>query len=337
MNIGYFIAKSPHYLPTILPLICETGGTILTFQRHTERYLDQPSNTFKILYFRNYKHLIKDFPNLNINILVHPSFSIQYFKKVKGLKHVQIFHGTSDKPFNYHKSLKQYDLIAVPGPRMREEILQRGLSVPLKIAVIGYPKIDNFLNSRFDSESFKDKLGIDRTKRTVLYSPTWDDPDNYSSFSAYIRPLIKRLRSLNLIIKPHPDILKYRPWQIAKAYLLKNRNCFLYPKSDSILPFMVISDVLITDISSVSHEYLPFDKPMVFFSPKPIDSIPQEHRWIWQCGDVVEDAALIFQVVDENLKNPMKYKEKRNYTLNEIFLTFDGRSSIRFKNEIKKL
>jgi len=336
MNIGYFIENSPHYLPTVLPLVQETGGIIITFSKKAIRCIK--SNKIKVFYFHGYKHLLNKLLSLQLKIIVHPSFTFQYFKEVAGLKHVQVFHGTSDKPFNFHKSLRFYDMIAVSGPKLRDSIIEKNLAKPDKIVLIGYPKIDNFFNSGFDTKHFKKQVGLDESRKTVLYSPTWDDPDGYSSFSLYISSLINNLKELNLIIKTHPNTFKYRPWKILKAYILKfkRRNCFLYPGSDSILPFMAISDILITDISSVSHEYLPFKKPMVFLNPRPGYNIPEEHTWIWRCGDVVENGKNIYSVIKDNLKNPMKYKIEREKALKQIFLDFDGKSALRFKEQLQR-
>jgi len=333
MEVGYLVANL-HYIPTVLPLIMETGGLLLSFHRKTIRYLENLDLNFQLLHFKGYKDLIKKLPKLRINILVHPSFSIQYFKDIPNLQHVQIFHGTSDKPFNFHKSLSRYDLITVPGPRMKKELLTRRLAEEHQIAVIGYPKIDSFIHSNFDKDAFKKKIGINPYRKTVLYSPTWDDPNHYSSFSKYSVSIVQKLKGLNLIIKPHPNILKYRPWQIAMTYVLKGKNCSIFTASVSILPFMAMTDILITDISSVSHEFLPFKKPMIFLSPKPPAMIPAEHKWIWRCGDVVEDRDNLLHVLNENLGNPDKYKKERHDALNEIFLEFDGRSAERFQDAL---
>ena len=231
MNVGYFIAGSIHYLPTILPLVRTTGGKILTFNKDTTKYTGPDIENGEVHYSKNYQNLRDSFEELSIDILVHPSFSIQSFKKISGVKHVQIFHGTSDKPFNYHKSLKYYDLIAVPGPRMKDEILERGLAEPDRISVVGYPKIDAFFSSGFDTSSFKKEIGLDFDKKTVLFSPTWDDPDRYSSFAKFMISVMRDLNMFNVIVKPHPNILKYRPWQILKAYLMKRGNCLIILKS----------------------------------------------------------------------------------------------------------
>jgi len=336
MKVGYLVTNF-HYIPTILPLIKETGGLLLHFHRRVDRYLDQPHLNYQLLRFRGYKDLALRLPHLGIGVLVHPSFSIQYFKNAQHICHVQVFHGTSDKPFNFHKSLSQYDLITVPGPRMKEELIARGLAQEEKIAVIGYPKIDAFLHSNFNIESFKKKIRIDPDKKTILYSPTWDDPNRYSSFSKYIVQMLNTLHSYNVIVKPHPNILKYRPWQIVLAYVLKKKNCSIFPGSMSILPFMAIADILITDISSVSHEFLPFKKPMIFLSPKPPQMIPEEHKWIWKCGDVVVNRNNLLSVVNENIQNPDKYKSERMKTLDEVFIPFDGNSPERFREAIVKL
>jgi len=337
MNVGYFIAGSLHYLPTILPLVRTTGGKILTFNKGTFQYPGIDVGNVEVLYYKNYQSLRDSLKELSIDILVHPSFSIQFFKMISGVKHVQIFHGTSDKPFNYHKSLKRYDLIIVPGPRMKDEILERGLAEPDRISVIGYPKIDAFLSSDFDIFAFKKEIGLDFDKKTVLFSPTWNDPDRYSSFPKFITPVMKNLSMFNVIVKPHPNILKYRPWQILKAYLMRRGNCLIIPKSYSILPFMAVSDVLLTDISSVSHEFLPFDKPMIFLSPRTKETIPEIHRWIWRCGDVVEDKKNLLREIKGNLNNPVKYKRERDNVFKQVFLDFDGKSNLRFKTALIEL
>lgn len=337
MKIAYFIASSLHYLPTVLPLVRETGGLILTFKRIPSSHLEGHKCNFKILKFRNYNELIKKIPSLNLRIIVHPSFSIQYFRNIDFLKHVQIFHGTSDKPFNFHRSLGRYDLIAVPGRKMKEDIIKRGLASEEKIVEIGYPKIDYFFHSDFDEDEFKNKMGLDRNKKTVLYCPTWDDPDRYSSSKKFIGSILSNLKDYNVLIKPHPNLFKYRPWLILYTFLFKKKNCFLYPGNQSILPLMKVSDLMVTDISSVSHEYLPFMKPMIFLAPKPIDEIPAEHRWIWHCGDVVETPGKLRDIVDMNMKDPDRYRSEREKALREIFLDFDGKSALRFKKAIEKL
>ncbi len=348
MRVCYFIANSPHYLPTVLPLLKETGGLLLTscrtVERHIRRYYEElgmeknyPGKHYDVVYVRNVRYISRDLSSLQVNIVVHPSFSLHYFRGMDGLKHVQIFHGTSDKPFNFHRSLAHYDLIVVPGPKMKKDIEKRGLTDSSRIAVIGYPKIDSFLHSPFDREGFTERKGLDGTRKTVLYSPTWDDPDGYSSFSRCIVTILRNLKDVNIIIKPHPNILKYRPWQLFKAYIVKGKNAFFCTKSTSILPFMAVSDVLITDISSVAHEYLPFNRPIVFLNPKPGEVIPEEHIWIWHCGDVIVNRRDITRVVRDNLNNPEKYSAERQKALKEVFLDFDGESTRRFKEQINNL
>ena len=97
---------------------------------------------------------------------------------------------------------------------------------------------------------------------------------------------------------------------------------------------MAVSDILLTDISSVSHEFLPFDKPMIFLSPKPKETIPKTHRWIWHCGDVIEDRRNLLREIKGNLDNPVKYKKERDNALKKVFLDFDGKSSLRFKTAL---
>lgn len=335
MRLAYFIANSPHYLPTVLPLIRKTGGILITFNRRALRFIPKEDNgRFSVCRFSGYKSLHREFSNLGIDVLIHPSFSIQYFKRYQGIRHVQVFHGTSDKPFNFHPSLARYDLIAVPGPKMRDDIVERGLASPERIAVIGYPKIDHFLKSNFDARAFSREIKLDPSRKTLLYSPTWDDPDHYSSFARYIVCILRKLREYNIIVKPHPNTLRYRPWHIVRALMAKTENSFIFLKTGSILPFMAVSDMLLTDISSVSHEYLPFNRPLVFLNPMPERQIPPDHTWIWHCGDVVTAPGELINAVEENLNNPDRYKKERENALKQVFLRFDGKAALRFEQSV---
>ncbi len=335
MKPAYFIANSPHYLPTVLPLIKETGGTLITFNRRTRRFLPKEAGrSFTIRFFPNYRSLHRNFKELSVDVVIHPSFSIQYFKRYKDIRHVQIFHGTSDKPFNFHPSLTRYDLIAVPGPKMKEDIVKKSLASVGRIAVVGYPKIDAFLHSDFEPDAFREEVGLDFRKKTILYSPTWDDPDHYSSFARFAVTILHAFTQYNVIVKTHPNTLRYRPWHVARAYSVKGENSFIFPRTRSILPFMAVSDILLTDISSVSHEYLPFDRPMVFLNPLPGRVIPDEHTWIWGCGDVVANVKDLFRVVNKNIDDPDIYKKARETAQKRIFLDFDGNSALRFKNAL---
>ncbi len=326
-------------MPTILPLIRHTKGTLLTFSRKVAKYATtrEQDRDLKVYYAKDRNELVAYIYDNRIRVVIHPGFTIHHFKNVEKVRHVQIFHGTSDKPFNFHKSLDQYDLILVPGKKMVRDIVQRELASQSKIIPIGYPKIDDFLLSNFNNSAYKKKEGMDENKKTVLYSPTWNDPDRYSSFSKFVGVILKNLQDFNVIVKPHTNILRYRPCQIVKAYMVKRKNCFIYPNSPDILPFMSISDIMLTDISSVSHEYISFGKPMVFLCPKPIDSIPPEHRWIWHCGDVVIDKRELHSTVVKNIQNPDLYREKRQKALEQIFLDFDGKSPARFEKAVGKL
>ena len=100
---------------------------------------------------------------------------------------------------------------------------------------------------------------------------------------------------------------------------------------------MAVSDILLTDISSVSHEFLPFDKPMIFLSPRPKETIPEIHRWIWHCGDVAEDKKNLLREIKQNLDYPLKYKKERDKAVKQVFLDFDGKSNLRFKTALIEL
>jgi len=171
----------------------------------------------------------------------------------------------------------------------------------------------------------------------VLYSPTWFDPNGFSTFSRYVVPVMRTLGGYNVIVKPHANILRYRPWEIAKARIVKGPRCVIKAKSQNVLPYMAVSDLMITDISSVAQEYLPFGKPLVFANPKPGRAIPEEHTWIWRCGDVVNDPRELPDIVRKNIEDPERHADERADALERIFIPFDGKCAGRFRNALERV
>ena len=137
------------------------------------------------------KNMIKDTLSLGKRVVV-PISDVENKKLI--LSELKSLDELESGAFNILEPKKEYfrpvlpediDLVIVPGPKGKEDIVKRGLVDHEKIVITGYPKIDSFLHSNFDSNVFKKKLGLDFSKKTVLYAPTWFRW-NFSSFSRYV-------------------------------------------------------------------------------------------------------------------------------------------------------
>jgi radical SAM protein with 4Fe4S-binding SPASM domain len=257
----------------------------------------------------------------------------------RNTKLIQIFHGTSDK--NYINNIEQnmYDLFLVPGKRDYDRINNK-----LKVKMVGYLKLDDV--DQIDVVKIKEKLGIKQKVKIVLYAPSWDNIINsefnyWSSFNYLMPELLDiNIEDFILIIKPHPNLFKYNFGLLRYVYskLSKKKNIILIREEDiyDSIELMAISDLMITDISGVSSEFLAFNKPIIFYDHPGIKDKTNE-KWIWQCGDVVDNINDLFQKISLNFDNPKKYVKIRKKCIKEIFFKLDGGATKRSVIAINEL
>lgn len=203
----------------------------------------------------------------------NPMKNLQALRHFK-LNHFFINHGESDKAVNQSKLLMAYDKLLVGGPLAEKRLRDAGL--PLRenqIEYVGRPQAEVLLDKADHSNEIK----------TILYAPTWEgfvENVNYSSVCPLGYEIIKSLRaegSYRVIFKPHPYTGTRNKGQ--KQWLKKiNEYCErngvkIAGNMDSIHSLMNMSDLLITDISSVLNEYLVTGKPIVLCNVK---NIPEE-------------------------------------------------------------
>jgi len=127
----------------------------------------------------------------------------------------------------------------------------------------GFAKLDPIINQEHASISLTD-LGLDPLKKTILYAPTFYP----SSIECLAKDWPSDLDNYNIIIKPHFFSLykkKLKNHQGCFRHWQKFSNVYMADLNDvSIIPFMSISDVLISDASSTLLEFTALNKPAIW-------------------------------------------------------------------------
>ena len=138
---------------------------------------------------------------------------------------------------------------------------------PKSIFVLsGYPRNDELTHtSKSEIEEIKKKLNIPLNKKVILYAPTFRDND-YDKNGCYIAPPI----TINKWEKELSNdyILLFRAhYEINKVLNIKENNFIHnvtnYPKLNDLLK---ISDILISDYSSIMIDYSILEKPIYCFA-----------------------------------------------------------------------
>lgn len=208
----------------------------------------------------------------------------QYFIKRKGNVFLQTWHGTPLKKLvfdmdevttasplykkQFYIQTRSWDYLVAPN-RFSEEVFRHAFMYDGKMLETGYPRNDilHLEDKSGLTAEIKRELGIDEDKKVILYAPTWRDDEFYASaqykFTLKL-DMDKLMRELGdeyvLLLRTHyfvVDNLDLSPY-VGFAYNVSQYN--------DIARLYLISDVLITDYSSVFFDYANLRRPMLFFT-----------------------------------------------------------------------
>ena len=130
-----------------------------------------------------------------------------------------------------------------------------------KIKPLGLPRADYYFENHDNSDL---KYALAKNKKIVLYAPTFrDNPKDNNVFN--FLDLEKFNKELGdeyvLVLRLHPKIKKFFKGEIeaSQNYI----DCTDFKNEQELL---LISDILITDYSSIMIEFSLLDKPIIFFT-----------------------------------------------------------------------
>jgi len=130
----------------------------------------------------------------------------------------------------------------------------------------GYPRCDVLVNTKAeDISKIKQKYGIPQDKKVVLYAPTWRD----NSFVAkgYTFKLQVNFAKWKEILGEEYVVIFKPHYLIINDFDMEAYKGFVYEieASADIAQLYLISDILVTDYSSVFFDYAILNRPMYFY------------------------------------------------------------------------
>lgn len=338
MNIYYF-ANQIYQLSYAWPLYREIGGSFIVrktktyfkFKRFLRGSVSSPGASFLGTPVVR-KRKLKNTFDLTGLILSQSNSRIHNNKELA--RSVFIGHGTGDKKYGGKAhTLESYQYLFISGPKHLEKLKDVGLKFPEESLIrIGNLRFDDYLSGENDREALKSKMGLgkrNRSRKTVLYAPTWQWGNG--TLNKYAKLFIKTItKEHNLIIRPHHFDAHQLPalklW--AASHGIRNvyfSNPNRITRSDTMHDFLV-SDILISDTSSILYEYLITGKPIVVANTDFTDlhNMPDSMN-VMTIADFFDGKESILDVVNRNLSdetNSSKYTEM----LHNCFFFNDGKS-----------
>ena len=168
----------------------------------------------------------------------------------------------------FYRQDKKWDYL-VAANQFSSETFRRCFMYPNEMLEYGYPRNDIMHDPRKEeiAAGLRKKLGIPEGKRTILYAPTWRDDEFYGS-GQYKFTLKLDLPKMKKALGEEYVILLRTHYYIADSLDVTGVEDFAmnFSKYDDISELYLISDICITDYSSVFFDYANLRRPMLFFT-----------------------------------------------------------------------
>jgi len=241
-------------------------------------------------------------------------------------RRVQVFHGVSFKGKAYSAKIHRYNHVFLIGEYMRRRFIEKGLFKEDDPALhrIGMPKTDPLLDGALDRTALLAELGLDPSRATVIYAPTWR---RESSLNVEGEAVIDALAAmdLNVLVKIHdhsrdPETNR-RDWG---AWLDAREDARVRRVRDpDIIPFLGAADLLVTDASSVANEFALLDRPILFMDVPDLLKVysvsADLDTWGRGIGTVVRGAGNLRAAAGRALSDPKAQSEIRRAAAADIF------------------
>ncbi|EUJ32771.1 CDP-glycerol glycerophosphotransferase family protein [Listeria cornellensis] len=133
----------------------------------------------------------------------------------------------------------------------------------------GYPRNDLLFSSNKEAmiAEIRQKLEIPDGKKVILYAPTWRDND-FHKVGEYKFDLKFDVAQMKVRFGEDVVLLIRMHYLVAEQFDFAQYGDFIRDVSsyDDIRDLYLVSDMLITDYSSVFFDYANLDRPMIFFT-----------------------------------------------------------------------
>ncbi len=245
---------------------------------------DIPGNAKKIKRTRTRYFFIMGVAGIWVSDCRQPNYII----KRKGVHFIQTWHGTPLKKLaldmdsvnmagetdiekyheNFCKNTRTWDYL-ISQNRYSTEIFKRAFAFDKTMLEIGYPRNDILFydNNKENIIQLKKKMGLPLDKKVILYAPTWRDNEYYDKGAYKFNQALdfdlfreKLGKDYICIVKYHYLVKENLDWSKYKGFIYKFDMC------EDIAELYLVSDMLITDYSSVMFDYSILKRPIFFFA-----------------------------------------------------------------------
>ena len=208
----------------------------------------------------------------------------------------------------------------------------------------GYPRNDKLFHAdEADRQRVRKALGIEGVnKKIIFYAPTWRD-NQHDSTIGYTYKTEVDFDKLKEALGDEYIILFRAHYLVANSFDFEKYSGFVYDVSsyDDINDLYIVSDLLITDYSSVFFDYANLRRPMLFYMYD-FDSYKNEMRDFYfdideLPGPIVKDEDSLIEAIRGLDRYMLAYGEKYIAFHNKFNYLDDGHASARVVDAVMRL
>lgn len=196
-----------------------------------------------------------------------------------GLKDRSVLQRSQSAQKRFLNVYKKFNKVVVGSESMAKVFIEAFNLSPESILRTGIPRTDLFYDKRAQDEMISELTTENpdlKNKKVILYAPTYRDGQlNQFEIKLDLDLMEQELgREYILLLRLHPAIKNVTNYE-------KRYPGFIYDTSSfpDVNRLLLVTDVLVTDYSSIPYEFALLNKPMVFY-PYDLDEY-KEQRGLW--------------------------------------------------------
>ena len=265
-----------------------------------------------------------------------------YFLKREGQVLIDTWHGTPGANIsqgNTARNLFSADYIVSSGPYMTETAYKKSYKMQNlyegTVLEEGFPRNDKLFNSdRAEVIQRLQDCGVEVTadKKVILYAPTWRG-EQYSTPDTDIQDVYKLLQVMESSVDTNEYQVLVKLHQIVYHYMKENQielgtaKAKFVPATMDTSELLSVTDVLVSDYSSIFYDFMLTGRPIFFYVPDMEDF--EDYRGLYFGFDNLPGPAVSSpEKLGELLKDIQdvadSYKEKYENVKAQIGLKDDG-------------
>lgn len=237
------------------------------------------------------------------------------FMKVMGHDTPEYKLYSDEKKALFDMRIGRWDYVAVPSDFMEEKI-DSAFSFKGTVIKEGLPRNLGILEANDRKDQIKEALNIPKHHKVVMYAPTWRE-GRKNELKLDLDVLQKELVDTTILVRTH--------YLVSRSISITEYEPFAKDVSGygDIEDLYAISDLLITDYSSVMFDYAYTGKPMLFFSYDLEKYVNSERGTYLEYEKVVPgDIVRSTEAMLPALKDIEAYQRRTQSELNEFADTY---------------